>query len=75
LAVQRKAVSRAEELTQPFTMTEIEEALKQTKTITAPGPDFQCFSTRNSGLMLVKEMLDDMYNGQLNLGRLNLGLL
>lgn len=60
-------------------MTEIEKAVKEMKSNTAPGPDgfpvgfYKQFwgKTKN----LIKEVMDRLYEGNLNLSRLNYGLI
>jgi hypothetical protein len=60
-------------------MEEIEKAIKHTKTNTTPGPDGfsdQFYKTFWPKVReLVKEMLEDMVAGRLNLGRLNYGVI
>jgi mannosylglycoprotein endo-beta-mannosidase len=71
----RISVDDCIELVKPFSMEEIEIAIKHTKTNTAPGPDgfpVQFYKTFWPKVKeMVKEMLDDMAAGRLNLGRLN----
>ncbi|KAL6640643.1 hypothetical protein ACP70R_021766 [Stipagrostis hirtigluma subsp. patula] len=61
----------------PFTMEELELAVKQMKTNTAPGPNgfpvlfFKRFWPKIRTVF--KEMLDDFFDHNLNLGRLNYG--
>jgi hypothetical protein len=66
-------------LVKPFSMEEIENAIKHTKTNTAPDSDgfpVQFYKTFWPKVReLVKEMLDDMAAGRFNLGRLNYGVI
>jgi hypothetical protein len=75
----RISVDDCIELVKLFSMEEIENAIKHTKTNTAPGPDgflVQFYKTFWPKVKeLLKEMLDDMATGRLNLGRLNYGVI
>ena len=68
-----------EMLVRPFSMEEVSRAVKEMKTNTAPGPDgfsvqfYKEFWDRVKPL--VKEMLDEMFVGKLDLGRLNYGVI
>ena len=68
-----------EALIKPFTLEELDNTIKQMKNNTAPGPDgftvefYKAFwpSIRED----VKEMLDNLYEGHLELWRLNYGVI
>ena len=66
-------------LTRPFTMTELEEAVREMKTNTAPGPDgfltsfFKNFWGQVRDIIL--EMLQLLHREQLNIARLNYGII
>lgn len=66
-------------LEMPFTMTEIEKAVKEMKSNTAPGPDgfhigfYKHFWEETK--YLIKEIMDNLFEGTLNLSRLNYGLI
>jgi hypothetical protein len=66
-------------LTQPFSGEEIEFAIKDMKTNTAPGPDEFPVSFYKEFLSEVKpfmkEMLDDLVKGQMDLSRINYGVI
>jgi hypothetical protein len=66
-------------LTRPFTMAELEEAVRQMKTNIAPGPDGLSTSFYKNFWGQVKddllEMLQLLHCGQLDLSRLNYGIL
>lgn len=69
----------SEALIAPFTIEEIEITLKEMKNNTAPGPDglsvefYKAFWPEIKGLVL--EMFNKLHAGQLNLSRLNYGLI
>lgn len=66
-------------LTRPFTLDELDAVIKEMKNNTAPGPDdflvefFKafCYLLRED----IKEMLDNLYDGHLELWRLNYGVI
>lgn len=66
-------------LTRPFTLEELDTAIKEMKNNTAPGPDgfsiefFKCFWSliRDD----IKEMLDYLHEDKLDLWRLNYGVI
>lgn len=66
-------------LVRPFTMAELEEAVKQMKTNTTPGPDglstsfYKNFWGQTKDDLL--EMLQLLHSDQLDLARLNYGIL
>lgn len=68
-----------EELVQPFTLEEIEKALKEMKTNTAPGPDgfpvcfYKEFWPQLKGQ--IKEMMDLLFEGKLEMWRINYGVI
>lgn len=68
-----------EKLTRDFGMEELERVIKDIKSNTAPGPDgFPIGFFKNMWSMLkglIKELLDDMCKGELDLGRLNYGVI
>lgn len=68
-----------DKLTRPFTMEEIEEALRGMKSNTAPGPDgFSATFIKEFWPQLkdqIKEMLDMMFEGDLDLWRLDYGVI
>jgi hypothetical protein len=69
----------AQELIKPFTMQELEAALKDMDVNSAPGPDglgvsfYRAFWDQIKDVML--EMFHDLFRGELNLSRLNYGLI
>jgi hypothetical protein len=68
-----------ENLIRPFTMEEVERALKEMRTETAPGPDGFLVVFYKKFLGVIKwwviQMLEDFYYGKLNLSRLNYGII
>ena len=78
-AHQQVSVEDNNMLTRPFTLEEVDLTIKQMKNNTAPGPDgfsiefFKAFwpSIRED----IKEMLDNLYDGHLELWRLNYGVI
>jgi hypothetical protein len=68
-----------ENLIRPFTMEEVERALKEMRTETAPGPDGFPVVFYKKFLGVIKwwviQMLEDFYYGKLNLSRLNYGII
>jgi hypothetical protein len=68
-----------ENLVRPFTMEEVERALKEMRTETAPGPDGFLVVFYKKFLGVIKwwviQMLEDFYYGKLNLSRLNYGII
>jgi hypothetical protein len=76
---QRLSLEENEWLSRPFSLEELDFALKEMKNNTAPGPDgfsVQFFKTfwsfiRND----IKEMLDSLHCGRLELWRLNYGVI
>lgn len=66
-------------LCRPFSLKEIEAAIKRTETNTAPRPDgipvqyYKEFWPQVKDL--VKELMDELHAGRLNLGRLNYGVI
>jgi hypothetical protein len=68
-----------EELTKPFTVTKLEEVVMSMRDGSAPGPDgfssifFKFFWHQIKGVLI--EMLQDLRTGQLDLFRLNYGIL
>jgi hypothetical protein len=75
----RLTSEEAQELIRPFTIMELEEALKDMDSNTAPGPDglsdsfYKEFWSEVKHTML--EMFRDLYRGNLNLSRLNYGMI
>lgn len=73
------SVEENEELTKPFTVTELEEVVMSMRDGSAPGPDgfssvfFKFFWHQIKGVLI--EMLQDLRSGQLDLFRLNYGIL
>jgi hypothetical protein len=69
----------AQELIRPFTVTELEEALKDMDSNTAPGPDGLSVSFYKEFWSEVKhtmlKMFRDLHRGTLNLSRLNYGMI
>lgn len=69
----------AEELVRPFTMTEIETALKDMDTSSAPGPDGlpAVFYKKMWGHIkdVVLEMFSNLHSGVFNMSRMNYGLI
>jgi hypothetical protein len=69
----------AAELIKPFSLKEIEEALKEMDNTSAPGPDgfpvgfYKVFWNELKLLML--EMFNNFHNGNFNLRRLNFGMI
>jgi hypothetical protein len=69
----------AEELIRPFTIKELEDALKDMDVNSAPGPDglpvgfYKEFWNELKSTVL--EMFLDLYRGELNLSRLNYGMI
>ena len=66
-------------LTRPFTLNELDNAVKEIKGNTALGPDgftIEFFKTFWSYIREdIKEMLDQLYQGNLDLWRLNYGVI
>jgi hypothetical protein len=66
-------------LLQPFLEQEIEDTIKDLKSNTAPGPDgfsvafYKCFLDKVKPL--IKEMMDDLAEGRLDLSRINYGVI
>lgn len=75
----RLTKEESEHITRPFTMVEIEQALKEMKTNTAPGPDglpvsfYKEFWPQLKNQL--KEMTDLLFEGKLDLWRLNYGVI
>jgi hypothetical protein len=69
----------AQELIKPFTIKELEEALKDMDVNASPGPDglpvgfYREFWQEIKFVVL--EMFQDLYSGELNLSRLNYGMI
>ena len=76
---QRLSGDENEWLVRPFSLEELDFALKEMKNNTAPGPDgfsvefFKTFWSYIRGD--IKEMLDNLHSGQLELWRLNYGVI
>lgn len=72
-------VEDQELLEAPFSMDEIELAIKEMKTNTAPGPDgfpvrfYKALISKVRGP--IKEMMDELFEGNMNLSRINYGLI
>jgi hypothetical protein len=68
-----------ENLIRPFTMEEVERALKEMRTETTPGPDGFPIVFYKKFWRVIKwwviQMLEDFYYGKLNLSRLNYGII
>lgn len=66
-------------LTRLFTMTELEEAMREMKTSTALGPDgfFTSFYKNFRGQVrgVILEMLQLLHRGQFDIARLNYGII
>lgn len=75
----RLAAQENEELIKPFTMAELERALKEMKTNTAPGPDGfpVCFYKELWPQLRehIKEIMDLLFEGKLELWRINYGVI
>ena len=71
--------SQRECMTRPFSVEEVEAAIKDMKTETAPGPDGfpVIFYKKFWGLLKwwIMEMVEDFYKGKLDLKRLNYGVI
>lgn len=75
---QRISKEENAELTKPFTMQELEAAVKDMKNSTAPGPDgfsIEFYKEFWPQIRDVKEMLDELHKGNLDLWRLNYGVI
>jgi hypothetical protein len=75
----RLSDEEAQELIKPFTIKELEGALKDMDVNASPGPDGRPVGFYREFWqeikLIVLEMLQDLYRGELNLSRLNFGMI
>jgi hypothetical protein len=75
----RLSNEEAQELIRPFTIKEIEDALRDMEVNSAPGPDglpvgfYREFWTELKPFVL--EIFNDFFKGELNISRLNYGMI